>query len=193
MIKKLATSITRYSIMHNWIDHSHYAWCQYALEKELGKILFFSICLLWMKFTHTWFETSSFIFVFYLFRSRMGGWHAHQVWSCQLISIVLVIIVTFGVGPFIISKYQYLLIPLNITIIAATFFVSPVYPVEAHFTQAVKVSNKSRKNIMLLILIVLQGATIIILGPAFLTYSLLALLITDISVLLQYFTLKQKD
>lgn len=192
MIKQFAAAITQYSIAHNWIESSQYAWCQYALEKQLAKMLFFFVCLVLVIFTHTWIKVGAFILTFYLFRSRMGGWHANHVWSCQLISISLVIMITFVVGPFVECLRQPTLIIIDITIITVTFFVAPLYPVEAHFTQAVKVSNMTRKNVMLLIMMILQGVSMVTLGPSFLTYSLLALLITDLSVLLQYFTLKKE-
>ena len=192
MIKRLATSITEFSIAHNWIDHAHYAWCQYALEKELGKMLFFVLCLFLMELTHTWLEVGSFILVFYLFRSRMGGWHAQHVWSCQLISMTLVIIVTFVLGPFVESMHQSVRIALDLVIIIITFFVPLVYPLEAHFTQTIKKSNMVRKNVMLFVLAILQGTNLFIIWSPFLTYSLIALLFTDISVLLQYFKLKKE-
>lgn len=192
MIKQFASVITQYSVTHDWIESSQYAWCQYALEKQLAKMLFFFVCIILVIFTHTWVETGSFILIFYLFRSRMGGWHANHVWSCQIISIALVIMITFVVGPFLECLRQPTLIVIDITIITVTFFVAPLYPVEAHFTQAVKISNMTRKNIMLLILMILQGISLVVSGPSFLTYSLLALLITDFSVLLQYFKLKKE-
>ena len=192
MIKKLATSITQYSIMHNWIEHSQYAWCRYALEKELGKIPFSIICLVLMKFTNTWVAISSFVLVFCIFRSRMGGWHARHIWSCQLISVTLVVFVTFILGPFIECMQHSMIFALDIAIIGVTLFLSPVYPSEAHFSQEVKALNNSRKNVMLLVLLIFQGVDMVIAGPSFLIYSLVALLITDISVLLQYLKLKKE-
>ena len=192
MIKRFAALITKYSVTHNWIEGSQYAWCQYALEKQLAKTLFFFVCLLLVIFTHTWVEVGAFILVFYLFRSRMGGWHASHVWSCQLVSIALVIMITFIIGPIVKHLGQPTLITVDITIVTITFFVTPLYPVEAHFTQTVRTSNMTRKNVMLLILIILQGISMIALGPSFLAYSLLALLITDLSVLLQYLKTKKE-
>lgn len=191
MIKQLAISATKYFVSRNWIDATQSEWCQYAIEKQLGKILICTICLIFMALTHTWNKVLPFVVVFNLFRERMGGWHAKHFWSCQAMSTGLVVLITFIIGPFMECMYLPMQIALDILAVTITYFASPVYPIEAHFTQAVKHSNSKRKNQMLLILVVLQGMTMSFFGVIFLVYSLLALLFTDLSVLLQYFKLQK--
>lgn len=192
MVRQIATLVTQHSISRNWIDVSQCGWCQYALEKQLGKTLFFFICLLLMVVTHKWVEMISFTFVFYCFRMRMGGCHANHVWSCQLISLGLVILFIFVIGPFMECIWQPIIIAIDITAITITYFVRPVYPEEVHFTHAVAVSNTKKKNKLLLVLAVSHIIGLMMHSTLFLTYSLLALLITDVSVLLQYFK-RQKE
>lgn len=187
MVRQITTLVTQYAISRNWIDISQYDWCQYALEKQLGTTLFFFICLLLMVVTHKWFEMISFTFVFYCFRMRMGGYHANHVWSCQLISLGLVILFVFVIGSFMECICQPIVIAIDIVVICITYFAKPVYPMEVHFTPAIAVSNIKKKNKLLLGLAVSQIILLMMHGMLFLTYSLLALLITDVSVLFQYF------
>lgn len=192
MIKELATSITQYSVTHDWIESSQYDWCRYALEKQLCKTLFFLVCLVLTIITHLWIQVGAFVFTFYLFRCRMGGWHANAIWSCQILSFVLLVGITLFIGPAVEYIPLFALIAIDTIIIIATYFVPPVYPKEAHFTQEIKRSNIQKKNAFLLILVVLQVLSMTIFGPLFLIYGMLGLVFTDISVLLQYFKIKNE-
>lgn len=60
MVQQIAASITRYSISRNWIDASQREWCQYAMEKQFGQLLFGCMSLLLMICTQTWLPMISF-------------------------------------------------------------------------------------------------------------------------------------
>lgn len=191
MVQQFAASITQYSIAHEWIDASQREWCQYAMEKQLGKLLFGCISLLLMIFTQAWLPMMSFISVCFLFRERMGGWHANHVWSCQLLSIGAVISAVFILGPFIEPLDWWLMVCTDVIIVLVTLITPPVYPPEAHFSQEVKTANTKWKNRMLVCLIFLQFISLFICGTVFFVYSLIGLVFTDFSVLLQYFKLQR--
>lgn len=190
MIKQLATSIAQYSVTHDWMESSQYDWCRYALEKQLCKTLFFLVCLVLTIITHLWIQVGAFVCTFYFFRCRMGGWHASAIWSCQILSFGLLIGITFFIGPVVEYIPLFTLIAIDTVMILVTYFVHPIYPLEAHFTQEIKRSNIQKKNTLLLILVVLQCLSLLISKPEFLSHSMLGLVFTDVSVLLQYFKLK---
>ena len=190
MVQQIAASITRYSISRNWIDASQREWCQYAMEKQLGQLLFGCMSLLLMICTQTWLPMISFISVCYLFRARMGGWHAKHIWSCQLLSMGTVIVAVFVLGPIIEQINCHLLFCIDALIILATLIMPPIYPIEAHFSQSVKKANVKRKNQMLVCLLILQFISLLASGTEFILYSLIGLVFTDFSVFLQYFKLQ---
>ena len=107
-----------------------------------------------------------------------------------MLSFVLLVGVTLFIGPAVESIPLFAIIVIDTVIIIATYFVPPVYPMEAHFTQEIKRSNIQKKNTLLLILVVLQCLSMLISKLEFLSYSMLGLVFTDVSVLLQYFKLK---
>lgn len=190
MVQQIAASITRYSISRNWIDASQREWCQYAMEKQFGQLLFGCMSLLLMICTQTWLPMISFISVCYLFRARMGGWHAKHIWSCQLLSMGTVIVAVFVLGPIIEQINCHLLFCIDALIILATLIMPPIYPIEAHFSQSVKKANVKRKNQMLVCLLILQFISLLASGTEFILYSLIGLVFTDFSVFLQYFKLQ---
>lgn len=193
MIKQLASSIAHYSIAHNWIDESYIEWCQYTMEKQIGKLIFGTICLLLMGLTQTWFEVITFVLTFYLFRERLGGWHAKHYWSCQAISIGVVALSVFIIGPLVNRMSLPKLIILDAFGLLITYFTVPLYPTAVHFSDEIKHSNTKQKNVLLLIFTIAHALTITIWDHMFLTYSLIALVIADLSVLLLYLTSKRED
>ena len=192
MIQKIASSLTDYSIERQWIDPSKAQWCRYALEKRLGMMLFAAMCCLLAAATATWVELFSFVLTFYLFRQRLGGLHAKTFWSCQLISLGTMIAAVILIGPILERASPTVLIGSDILLIVCTFFLKPVYPDSAHFTQEVRAANTKRKNQMLLELLLLQLFTLKLSGFLFLIYSFLGLAIADFSVLLQMHVQQKK-
>lgn len=185
MIQKIASNLTDYSIAHSWIDPSKAQWCRYALEKRLGMVFFAAMCCLLAAVTATWAELFSFVLIFYLFRQRLGGLHAKTFWSCQLISLGAMIAAVIMIGPILERASPTVLIGSDILLIVCTFFLKPVYPDSAHFSQAVRAANTKRKNQILLGLLLLQLLTLRLSGFLFLIYSFLGLAIADLSVLFQ--------
>lgn len=193
MIQKIASSLTEYSVSRNWISSSKTQWCQYALEKRLGMLVFISICCIFAAITSTWIEVLIFTLVLYLFRRRLGGWHARTFCSCQLISIGTVIATILSIGPLLELVATTTLIILDISVIICTYALRPIYPSSAHFTQDITLANTKKKNHLLLILVVFQCICLKLKYSLFLTYSLLGLAIADISVLLQYYNTRREE
>lgn len=186
MIQKAALRLAEYSIAHKWIDPSKAQWCSYALEKQIGTMFFITMCLLTAAMTAAWAELFSFVLVFYLFRQRMGGWHAKHFWTCQLLSLVVVVSAVVIIGPLLEWVNLYTIVGTDIFVIVSTFFLKPSYPTSAHFSREVLLVNVKRKKLLLLELIALQLVCLKLGRFSFLTYSLLGLTTADLSVLLQY-------
>lgn len=193
MIQKIASSLTVYSVSHNWISSSKTQWCQYALEKWLGMLVFVAICCLFAAITSTWIEVLIFTSVLYLFRRRLGGWHARTFCYCQLISIGTVIATILFIGPLLEFVAATTLIILDISIIICTYALRPIYPGSAHFTQDITLANTKKKDHLLLILVIFQCIFLKLDFSLFLTYSFLGLAIADISVLLQYYKTRREE
>lgn len=192
MIQKIASELTDYSVAHSWIDSSKAQWCRYALEKRLGAMFFTAFCLLIAAVTATWIKLFSFVAVFYLFRKRLGGWHAKTFWTCQLLSFGTVITAVVIIGP--IMEYTKLpfLICADILLSVFTCLLKPAYPASAHFSQEVRAANTKRKNQLLFGLILLQFLSLKLGQVLFLIYSCLGLAIADLSVLFQIYVQQKK-
>lgn len=193
MIQKIASTLTELSIDRQWIEPNKAQWCRYALEKKIGALFFITICLLVASLTATWTTLFPFILVFYIFRQRLGGWHSKNFCSCQIVSLSVVIVITFVVGPLLEQVNPYILYGADVILIGCTFLLSPIYPSSARFSQKIRDANMKRKNQLLLGLILLQLICLSLWGLSFLIYSLLGIAITDISVVLQYITVRRKD
>ena len=193
MIQKIASSLTEYSVSHHWISSSKVQWCQYALEKRLGIVFFIAICCLFAAITSTWVEVLIFTSVLYLFRRRLGGWHANNFYFCQLISVGTVIVTVLFIGPHLELVAPTVLIVLDIILIVCTYALKPVYPRSAHFTRDITLANAKKKNHLLLIIVLFQFFCLKLDFFLFLTYSLLGLVIADLSVLLQYYNTRREE
>lgn len=148
MIQKIASSLTEYSVSRNWISSSKTQWCQYALEKRLGMLVFLSICCIFAAITSTWIEVLIFTLVLYLFRRRLGGWHARTFCSCQLISIGTVIATILSIGPLLELVATTTLIILDISVIICTYALRPIYPSSALYTGYHPCQYKKEKSLI---------------------------------------------
>lgn len=192
MIQRMASNLTKYSIKHNWVDPSRAEWCCYAIEKRIGMLLFVLACTLIAAITDTWWRLFCFVLTFYLFRARLGGWHAKYLWFCQLLSIGIVVAIVTILGPTFEKTDQRVLISVNYILIFCTFILKPVYPEAAHFTKDIKIANTKYKNRLLIGLAVIQTLCLALRRPILFTYSFLGLVIADLSVILQICTQKKK-
>lgn len=176
-----------YCVSRNWIDYSKLNWCSYAIERRLETALFAFIVFAFSLITKTYLKSFSFVFTLYFFRSRMGGWHAKHVWSCQLISVGTLIVAVLLVGPILEKMRSLTLLILDILTIVTVFFTKPVYPQQAHFTQSEIKANIKSRNLMLIVLILVQGISLWLAEKTITLYSCLALMFTVMAVLLELF------
>lgn len=189
----MAIKLTGYCVAKNWIDDSKFAWCSYAIEKQIGASIFFVITLIIALIFSSFVETISFAAVFYIFRSRMGGWHAKHAWSCQMISTGITVLVILLIGPAIERINPFPVLIANFVLIAGMLIIKPVYPLQVHFTQEEMHANYRQKNKMLLILSLIQAISCIFISSKITIYSFLGLIATAITVVLEYITQFRKD
>lgn len=194
MIQLLAVRLTEYSVERRWIENSSFEWCKYAIEKWIGRLIFTILTVLVMVMTHSFVKLLSFISVFALFRQRQGGWHAKHFWSCQVISIGMMMLV--ALAPNTIFEYisSNVWIAVSMLTTLCTFALKPVYPQCVHFSAEEKTANVMRRNYLLGGLFILQCVCYFSTNLQILVCSILGLAIADVSVLLEYLCIKlRKD
>lgn len=193
MIHKISDKLAAYCIEKNWIESSKFAWCSYAIEKQLETSVFALFILVFAIASNSYVETICFTLVLYIFRSRMGGWHAKSAWSCQMISVGTTVIAVLLIGPAIEKINSLLIFSLNIVLISAMLILRPIYPVQAHFTQKEINANFSRKNQLCLVLSLIQAASWVFVSTKITVYSFLGLIAAVIAVALEYITKFRKE
>lgn len=187
MIHRIADRFAKHCVANGWIEESKIYWCRYAIEKRLGTAVFVVLVLIWLMITKTYIKTLTFVIVLFAFRRRIGGWHSQNAWSCQIISIGTVVLAVSLVGPAMERLALNILIFMDVTLMISTFFINPVYPAQAHFSQAEKHANAKRKNILLLILCLVQGISWTFMNSNITVYSFLGLAAAVVAVALGYF------
>lgn len=181
---KLSLAIANSCIRRNWIPESDRLWCIYVVETKLLSLMFF-ICLGFLAaIMNILPQTAIFSFVFYSLRKRYGGWHAPCAWLCQLLSLLLVLVVVFEIGPATLMLPAYIVWTVDVTIMVVALVQAPIYPVQAHFDEAAIHANTHKKNQIILIIMAAQ----LCLGPVyrtFLVYSMLAVFAGVLSVYIE--------
>lgn len=193
MIQILAIRITEYAVAHQWIDSLHARWCNYAIEKWLGKLIFALLFVVAAIITDSFMELFVFICTFVLFRQRQGGWHSKHFWSCQIISIGMVLLIALIIGPCLEGLRNDFVTVASLLVVGGTFALKPAYPVQLHFSKAEKQANIKRRNHLLIGLCILQCLCFIGSFSSLIVYSFLGLAIADISVLLEHIIIIRKD
>ena len=95
----MSQMITDKSLKKNWISNDQREICCYAIERRLGSTLFLLLLLLVALVAGEFLRTISFVSVFFVFRRRMGGWHANSALLCFILSLSIVLISIFFIGP----------------------------------------------------------------------------------------------
>ena len=191
----LSLVIAEACISRGWISINDKFWCAYALEKKLLSLCFFLLLLPFAIVLGVLGQAAIFVFVFFLLRRRLGGWHAPYAWLCQAISIALVLVITLLIGPVMMKFPMPIILGVDAIVITISIMQSPVYPPQLHFDQEIKRANEQKKNHVLISILILQlGVGIFV--KEILVYSLLAVLAGVISVyieILQQHICRKKD
>lgn len=185
MIRKRAERLTDICCERKWIEEERRDWCIYTFEKWLSILLFFSVVMLWMLASGLYIETVSFLAPFYLLRRRIGGCHARTQKQCFLISLAMVMLVSAFLGKWLLALPLGVLIVLNAVIVMLAFAMYPAYPPQVNFTAAEKRANNRRKNILLLVIFLIQIFSAVLSSNRILAYSICGLALTVVTVVIQ--------
>lgn len=183
MIHNAADRLTAIFIKKEWIREDLAPFCSYALETRMGTLLFFALLTVISLALHKCTEALVFSVTLFLFRRRMGGWHAPSAWICQTVSVCVMLFVVFVAGPLLIRLGVYGIFASNAIIIAASFVVPPAIPPQMHLTDTEVVASVKKKNRLLLILIVLQFPLHWVWGEEAIAYTTLGLSFGIISII----------
>lgn len=181
---KLSYQIAAYSVEHGWINSDDFSICCYAFERRLLSALFLLTQLLIYAPSGKLPESFIFITVVLSFRRRMGGIHAANAWLCQIISTVSVLCFVFIIGPITEILSPIIIYIGDAVLILCTFLIKPSYPTQVHFSQHDIMGNIHRKNVMLVLLILIQVLSVALDDTLFIIYSSLGLLLVCFTVLI---------
>lgn len=180
----LSLAIAEACVSRGWIKAQEKSWCAYAVEKKLISLCFFLLMTPFAIALNVLPQAVMFACIFYLLRRRFGGWHAPYAWLCQVISVALVLIVTLFFGPAMMQLPSFVVCGMDAIVMAVAVIQPPVYPPQLHFNQEIIRANTKKKNIVLLIVVILQLGLGIFVKDIF-VYSLLAVLAGVISVYIE--------
>ncbi len=188
MTSRIITSLTSRFIDNGWIRNEDTPHFQYALDAFIGKAIFFTLLTIICAILRCFKEALIFSIVLLSFRSRMGGWHANSRWLCQILSISTVIISCYFLGPLIAKFDVPIIICLNLLAIIISFFLSPAFPLQLHFSQSEVEGNIRKKNQMLGVLLLVQLILVLAFDFRMLSFTTLGLLFGICSVTIEKVT-----
>lgn len=161
MIQKISKRITQHMQKKGWISDEDAIWSIYVLEKRLSITVYVCFVLAYSFLINKPVEVSAFVITSFLLRRRMGGWHAPSHVLCQLISILIVVVVTTLAHYLCLNNI--ILRSLSVMIITILLLITkPIYPLNAEFSPEVVIANNARKNHIVLILFLVQIITVVL-------------------------------
>lgn len=169
-------------IRRKWIKDQDRAWCIYAIEKRIIMIPFWIFIFLWILSTKLYVETVAFLIPFYALRRRMGGWHARNWHVCFIMSVSIVILSVCLFGKLISTFSNLAIIFLNLAVLITAIRMRPVYPPQVFFSTAEIISNNKVKNMLIIIILIVQLIFLCLKNFSPVIYSLLGIATVIISV-----------
>lgn len=186
MIHAASQRIAHYCVKQSWVKKEDVAWCSYAIEKKLLTALFFFWLTLCAFVCGKYIEMGAFTLVFFFLRRRIGGWHAERAWSCQILSVVLVLSNVFAVGPLLITHMPMVgLFLADIVVFVWALILKPIYPPQVHFGTPEKQANNKKKNQLLVAVLLIQIIAGLLQKNIVIVYSGLGVLTGIISVYIE--------
>lgn len=186
MYHKLAKIAADICLDNDWILSEQYDWCVYAFEKRINAISMFTLLLLISVLTKKVIHTFSFVGSLVVMRRRIGGWHSKSAWSCQLISISVVFLILFIIGPQIYLLNLKFIVLCDAVILLACAIIRPKYPAQLHFTNDVVQANNKKKYIVLSLIVTIQISCCILQQYVVLIYSFLGTLVALIALIAEW-------
>jgi len=185
MIHALASRLTDFCVAHELINPKLSPFLLYKLELFLRTAFFSFVLILIAIASHAYIEILSFAATTLLLRRRMGGWHAPVPWLCQVLSILLIIVFVFVLGPLIDHLPPVTILVLSLALDVFSFFLKPSYPPQLHFTAEEIQANAKQSHRLLLLLATVQLISFFWLDDRIVTYTFLGLAVTVLTVLLE--------
>lgn len=185
MIHQLSGRIAACFLKHDLIDRQLLPHLQYKIEILLQSLPFV-LCLTFLAvLTKRYGELAIFTITVCLLRRRMGGWHAPSPGLCFVMSLGIVILSVFVLGPLFLRMPTGMGALLCLLLDIFALHMTPAYPPQMHLDAAERSANIRRTKRLLWILLVAQSIAFFIPCPLILAYTFLGLAITVMAVLLE--------
>lgn len=185
MIHALASRLADICVAHELINPKLHPFLLYKLELFLSTAFFSCVLILIAILSHTYIEIISFAATVFLLRRRMGGWHAPAPWLCQVLSILLIFVFVFVLGPLIDHLHPVIILVSSLVLDMFSYFLKPSYPPQLHFTDEEIQANTKQSHSLLLLLASVQLVSFFWLDDRIVTYTFLGLAVTVLTVLLE--------
>jgi len=121
----------------------------------------------------------------------MGGCLAKSAYACFFISLGLVVFVSRFLGDWLMLLPLRLLLMLDCTVTVILLVLKPAYPPQVNFGEAEKEANNKRKNILLIVLLLVQLASVYFVDTRILSHSLCGLTLSAATIIVQKNILKR--
>ena len=181
MIHAMSKRLTKTFFANGWIKDNQIDWCIYSIEKAISWCFFSTIVLIYVLISKKTMEAISFISVFCLFRQHLGGYHTKHHWSCQILSVGLVVAICSLIGP-IAEKLNFgFLLFANGCALIILFLMKPSFPKQMHLTSDEEEFHKRRVKELVVVCAGMQCLIALFSKNAY-VYTLLGLIAIIISV-----------
>jgi membrane protein len=156
MLQEFSEKLTAFFIQSNIIDESNRAWCQYIIEKKIMQAFFLIIASLIALLYNRIFEVLSFGLFFCSIRKRTGGWHAPYPWLCLMLSGLILLLVAKILIPITLCTSLFYTFLFNNILLCILLFIKPSYPWQLHFCKEEKEANLQKRNVLILLFLILN-------------------------------------
>ena len=186
MHHNLAKKAANICLNKDWIVFEQYDWCIYAFERRINAIPMFALALCIAVLTRKTAEVLSFLGSFIMLRRRIGGWHSKRAWGCQIISITVILLALFLIGPNIETLDLQQIVLLDTLIILVCAAIRPIYPLQLHFTDEVIAANNKKKHYVLFVIVLIQMLSCILKKYVILIYSFLGMSVALVALVAEW-------
>ena len=181
MIHAMSKRLTKTFFANGWIKDNQIDWCIYSIEKAISWCFFSTMILIYIVVSKKTMEVIFFTSVFCLFRRHLGGYHTRHHWTCQILSVGLVVAICSLIGP-IAEKLNFgFLLFANGCALIILFLIKPSFPKQMNLTSDEEKFHK-RKVKELVVACAGMQCLIALLNKNAYVYTLLGLIAVIISV-----------
>lgn len=126
-------------------------------------------------------------------RQRLGGWHAKNAWSCQIVSVFSALFAVFVIGPHMEKLAIWIIILFDIIIFLFGLVLKPVYPPQLHFLDDVIEANNQKKRQVLYIILIAQILSLIFYDRTVMVYSALGISAALSALIAEWFIQQRRN